>query len=172
VAVIGPPYYALDDDALLAHFAAARGGAPLPFYVYEFQGAERLRRAGPRGRAAARSGAEPRRLKVSDKPFEPSSRTCSRARRRSSAPRSSCRARAGPAGAVSGLASVFPRRGRARASTAPATLARAQARPLSVPGRAKYVLGRGRARCARTCARRCGADRRREAELDAWLESS
>jgi dihydrodipicolinate synthase/N-acetylneuraminate lyase len=37
VAVIGPPYFALDDDALVAHFAAAaRACEPLPFYVYEF----------------------------------------------------------------------------------------------------------------------------------------
>src|SRR5256885_10020835 len=35
-AVIGPPYYALDDEALLAHFStAARAREPLPFYVYE-----------------------------------------------------------------------------------------------------------------------------------------
>jgi dihydrodipicolinate synthase/N-acetylneuraminate lyase len=38
VAVIGPPYFGLDDEALLAHFvAAARACAPLPFYVYEFR---------------------------------------------------------------------------------------------------------------------------------------
>jgi dihydrodipicolinate synthase/N-acetylneuraminate lyase len=38
VAVIGPPYFGLDDDALLAHFvAAAEACAPLPFYVYEFR---------------------------------------------------------------------------------------------------------------------------------------
>jgi dihydrodipicolinate synthase/N-acetylneuraminate lyase len=37
VAVIGPPYFALDEASLLAHFAAAaRACAPLPFYVYEF----------------------------------------------------------------------------------------------------------------------------------------
>lgn len=37
VAVIGPPYFALDDAAILAHFlAAGRACAPLPFYVYEF----------------------------------------------------------------------------------------------------------------------------------------
>jgi dihydrodipicolinate synthase/N-acetylneuraminate lyase len=37
VAVIGPPYFALDDASLLAHFsAAARAAAPLPFYLYEF----------------------------------------------------------------------------------------------------------------------------------------
>ncbi len=38
VAVIAPPYFQLDDGALLAHFtAAARACAPLPFYVYELE---------------------------------------------------------------------------------------------------------------------------------------
>jgi dihydrodipicolinate synthase/N-acetylneuraminate lyase len=38
VAVIAPPYFVLDDEALLAHFvAAARACAPLPFYVYELE---------------------------------------------------------------------------------------------------------------------------------------
>jgi dihydrodipicolinate synthase/N-acetylneuraminate lyase len=38
VAVIAPPYFQLDDDALLAHFvAAARACAPLPFYAYELE---------------------------------------------------------------------------------------------------------------------------------------
>jgi dihydrodipicolinate synthase/N-acetylneuraminate lyase len=37
VAVIGPPYFPLDDAAILAHFTtAARACAPLPFFVYEF----------------------------------------------------------------------------------------------------------------------------------------
>jgi len=37
VAVIAPPYFRLDDAAMLAHFeAAASACAPLPFYVYEF----------------------------------------------------------------------------------------------------------------------------------------
>ncbi len=37
VAVIGPPYFVLDERAQLAHFvAAAAACAPLPFYVYEF----------------------------------------------------------------------------------------------------------------------------------------
>ena len=37
VAVIPPPYFALDVDALTAHFvAAARAAAPLPFYCYAF----------------------------------------------------------------------------------------------------------------------------------------
>jgi N-acetylneuraminate lyase len=38
VAVIAPPYFALDENELLAHFeAAARACAPLPFYLYEFE---------------------------------------------------------------------------------------------------------------------------------------
>ena len=38
VAVIAPPYFQFDDDALLAHFvAAAQACAPLPFYVYELE---------------------------------------------------------------------------------------------------------------------------------------
>ena len=38
VAVIAPPYFALDEEELLAHFdAAARACAPAPFYLYEFE---------------------------------------------------------------------------------------------------------------------------------------
>lgn len=37
VAVIGPPYFPLDEACQLEHFAAAAAAcAPLPFYVYEF----------------------------------------------------------------------------------------------------------------------------------------
>jgi len=37
VAVIAPPYFALDEPSQLEHFAAAAAAcAPLPFYVYEF----------------------------------------------------------------------------------------------------------------------------------------
>ena len=40
VAVIAPPYYRLDDEAMIAHFtAAARAAEPLPFYLYEFAAA-------------------------------------------------------------------------------------------------------------------------------------
>src|SRR5829696_2895087 len=71
VAVIGPPYFPLDDTALLAHFeAAACACAPLPFYLYEFARAsgyavppaviERLRE-----RAPNLAG-----MKVSDSPWE------------------------------------------------------------------------------------------------------
>jgi N-acetylneuraminate lyase len=38
VAVIAPPYYALDETELLAHFDASAGAcAPVPFYLYEFE---------------------------------------------------------------------------------------------------------------------------------------
>jgi dihydrodipicolinate synthase/N-acetylneuraminate lyase len=38
VAVIGPPYFQLDEQALLAHFVeAARAAAPTPFYAYELE---------------------------------------------------------------------------------------------------------------------------------------
>jgi len=38
VAVIAPPYFALDEDELLVHFvAAAAACAPVPFYLYEFE---------------------------------------------------------------------------------------------------------------------------------------
>jgi dihydrodipicolinate synthase/N-acetylneuraminate lyase len=71
VAVIGPPYFALDDRALLAHFsAAAQACEPLPFYVYEF--AARSGYAVPLGvlhelRELASNFVG---LKVSDKPWD------------------------------------------------------------------------------------------------------
>ncbi len=72
VAVIAPPYFALDVVALEAHFlAAAAACAPLPFYVYEFQA--RSGYAVPLAvvEAAARERAPNLRgLKVSDKPWE------------------------------------------------------------------------------------------------------
>src|SRR5262249_56254934 len=71
VAVIAPPYFALDERALERHFeAAAAACAPLPFYVYEFEARagyavplaliERLREGAPNLRG----------LKVSGKPSE------------------------------------------------------------------------------------------------------
>lgn len=71
VAVIGPPYFALDDRSLVEHFAAAaRACAPLPFYLYEF--AARSGYAVPppvidelRARVDNLAG-----LKVSDTPWE------------------------------------------------------------------------------------------------------
>lgn len=71
VAVIPPPYFALDADALTAHFvAAARAAAPLPFYCYAFTArsgyplpVEVVRRIG----ASVDNLAG---LKVSESPFE------------------------------------------------------------------------------------------------------
>ena len=71
VAVIAPPYFALDADELFEHFAAAaRACDPLPFYVYEF--AARVGYAVPleviarlREEAPNLAG-----LKVSDTPWE------------------------------------------------------------------------------------------------------
>jgi dihydrodipicolinate synthase/N-acetylneuraminate lyase len=71
VAVIPPPYFALDAEAIWRHLdAAARACAPLPFYVYEF--APRSGYAVPievveRLRSTASNLAG---LKVSDSPFE------------------------------------------------------------------------------------------------------
>ena len=71
VAVIAPPYFALDADELFEHFAAAAHACdPLPFYVYEF--AARVGYAVPlevierlRDEAPNLAG-----LKVSDTPWE------------------------------------------------------------------------------------------------------
>jgi dihydrodipicolinate synthase/N-acetylneuraminate lyase len=71
VAVIGPPYFRLDDEALFEHFRqAAAACAPTPFYLYEFEARsgypiplgviERLRAEAPNLAG----------LKVSDSPFE------------------------------------------------------------------------------------------------------
>jgi len=71
VAVIGPPYYALDEGAQVSHFAAAADAcAPIPFYVYEFRA-----RAGysvPPGVIARLRERAPNLagLKVSNQPFE------------------------------------------------------------------------------------------------------
>ena len=71
VAVIGPPYYAFDEQALVRHFAAAAEACrPLPFYLYEFRARtgysippsaiERLRELAPNLAG----------LKVSNAPYE------------------------------------------------------------------------------------------------------
>ena len=71
VAVIGPPYFQLDERSLLDHFEAAAGAcAPLPFYVYEFERASGYAVPVPvllelRERVPNLAG-----LKVSDAPFD------------------------------------------------------------------------------------------------------
>ena len=75
IAVIGPPYFPLDEEAQHAHFlAAATACAPAPFYVYEFAAASGYAVAPPvleRLRDAADNFVG---LKVSDTPFERFSR--------------------------------------------------------------------------------------------------
>ena len=71
VAVMAPPYFPLDDAAMLAHLAAAaRAAAPVPFYVYEF--AARSGYPVPVEVLAELRDAAPnfRGLKVSDTPWE------------------------------------------------------------------------------------------------------
>jgi dihydrodipicolinate synthase/N-acetylneuraminate lyase len=68
VAVIGPPYFAYDDEELYRHFAAAaEASGETPFYLYEFKG-----RAGYSIPLAVieRLGERVAGLKVSNKPFD------------------------------------------------------------------------------------------------------
>jgi dihydrodipicolinate synthase/N-acetylneuraminate lyase len=68
VAVIGPPYYAYDEEALYAHFAAAAEAAgKTPFYLYEFKA--RTGYSIPLS-VIERLGDRVAGLKVSNQPFE------------------------------------------------------------------------------------------------------
>jgi dihydrodipicolinate synthase/N-acetylneuraminate lyase len=111
VAVIAPPYFALDEVELLDHFAAAaRACEPTPFYVYEFAArsgyavplsvVERLREAAPNFRG----------LKVSDAPWERFELYLVEGLDIFVGPEGLIPEglRAGAAGAVSALASAFP----------------------------------------------------------------
>jgi dihydrodipicolinate synthase/N-acetylneuraminate lyase len=169
VAVIGPPYYAYDDAALLAHFAAAaRACAPLPFYVYELKArsgyavpvsvVERLREEVPNLAG----------MKVSDKPLEAVQPYLLEgldvfigAEELLPVP--------GAAGAVSGLASVFPERVVALDGIGEL---RAKLDQYPFQAAAKYVLGRRGVAVredVRGPLRRLDDQEKRE--LDEWLES-
>jgi dihydrodipicolinate synthase/N-acetylneuraminate lyase len=68
VAVIGPPYFAYDEEALYRHFAAAAEAAgPLPFYLYEFEARAGYSIPLP---VIERLGNRVAGLKVSNRPFE------------------------------------------------------------------------------------------------------
>ena len=112
VAVIGPPYFRLDDEALYEHFRlAATACAPTPFYLYEFEATsgypiplgvvERLRVAAPNLAG----------LKVSDSPFEKVRPYLIEGLDVFVGAEALLAAglEAGAAGAVSGLAAAFPR---------------------------------------------------------------
>ncbi len=169
VAVIGPPYYALDEDALFAHFAAAaRGCAPLPFYVYEFKARsgyavpvdviERLR-----SEASNLAG-----LKVSDRPLEAVEPYVLEGLDVFVGAEELLPVR-GAAGTVSGLASVFPERVVALDGVGEL---RAALDRYPFQAAAKYVLGRRGVPVredVRAPLRRLSDDERRG--LDEWLES-
>ncbi|HEY6835500.1 MAG TPA: dihydrodipicolinate synthase family protein [Gaiellaceae bacterium] len=169
VAVIGPPYYAYDDAALFEHFAAAaRAAEPLPFYVYELKArsgyavpvsvVERLRETAPNLAG----------MKVSDKPLEAVQPYLIEgldvfvgAEELLPVP--------GAAGAVSGLASVFPER---VVELRGVGELRAMLDRYPFQAAAKYVLGR-RGVPVREDVRgplRRLDDRERQ-ELDEWLGS-
>ena len=111
VAVIGPPYFQLDERALVEHFAAAAEAcAPVPFYVYEFERASGY--AVPlvvlyelRERASNLAG-----LKVSDAPLDHFAPYLVEGLDVFVGPEALIYdgMTAGAAGAVSGLAAAFP----------------------------------------------------------------
>jgi dihydrodipicolinate synthase/N-acetylneuraminate lyase len=111
VAVIAPPYFALDGDELLRHFSeAARACVPLPFYVYEF--AARSVYAVPLDVLARLRDEAPNLvgLKVSDTPWEKFSPYLIEGLDVFVGPEALIPQgfAAGAAGAVSGLAGSFP----------------------------------------------------------------
>jgi dihydrodipicolinate synthase/N-acetylneuraminate lyase len=178
VAVIGPPYYAFDADALVRHFvAAAEACAPVPFYLYEFRArtgysipVEAIARI--REQAPNLAG-----LKVSNQPFadvEPylldgldvfvgaETLVLDGLER-------------GAAGAVSGLAAVFPEQVvalvRERAGDVGETRTVLERFPFQAA--AKHVLGRRGLPVrgdVRAPLRPLRSDE--QAELDQWLASS
>ena len=178
VAVISPPYYALDDESLLAHLAAAAHAcAPVPFYVYEFRARsgyavplpvlERLREAVPNLAG----------LKVSDRPFEAVEPYLLEGLDVFVGAEDLVLAglERGSAGAVSGLASVFPERVvalvRDRAGDVSELRRTLDRYPFQAA--AKFLLGRRGVPVredVRPPLRRLRDEEKRE--LDEWLESS
>jgi dihydrodipicolinate synthase/N-acetylneuraminate lyase len=181
VAVIAPPYFALDERALLQHFeTAARACEPLPFYVYEF--AARSGYAVPLGvlaelrqRVSNLAG-----LKVSDKPWESFAPYLIDGLDVFVGPEALIPQglAGGAAGAVSGLATVFPElvaRAVHERATDATELERLRSGLERFPfhAAAKHTLkrrGLPLQECVRAPLRPLTDTERRE--LDEWLESS
>ncbi len=178
VAVIGPPYYALDERALLAHFSAAAAAcAPLPFYVYEFAARsgypvpldviERLREAAPNLAG----------LKVSDRPWDAFAPYIVEGLDVFVGPEALIAQglEAGAAGVVSGLASVFPEDVVAavqRRDGRDVGALRAGFEPLPFQAAAKHALGRrGVAVRPDVRAPLRGLTEDEQRRLDEWLDS-
>jgi dihydrodipicolinate synthase/N-acetylneuraminate lyase len=173
VAVIAPPYFRLDDEALLEHFAAAAGAcAPLPFYLYELATAsgyaipipvvERLR-----ARAPNLAG-----LKVSDAPWESFAPYLIEGLDVFVGPESLIERglEAGAVGAVSALATAFPERVAKRDGDLGTLRAGIERFPRHAA--LKRVLGRrGVAVGEDVRAPLRGLTDAERKELDAWLES-
>jgi dihydrodipicolinate synthase/N-acetylneuraminate lyase len=111
VAVIGPPYFALDAAAQLAHLeAAAAACAPLPFYAYEFASTAGYPLAVDALLRLRERAENFRGLKVSDTPWEAFSPYLLEGLDVFAGPEALIHRAmaAGAVGAVSGLASAFP----------------------------------------------------------------
>ena len=188
VAVIGPPYFVLDERAQLEHFRrAARACAPLPFYVYEFERASGY--AVPLDASWRSSRSELPNLaglKVSDSPFEPRpalpGRRARRLRRRRVARRPGDGGRRCRRGLGAG------RRRSRSCSSPPCASRRPSGRPSSAscaprssasPGtpRSRPCSAGGDSASARTSERRCAhwsrrSERRCSSAVEPWLGSS
>jgi dihydrodipicolinate synthase/N-acetylneuraminate lyase len=178
VAVISPPYFALDDEALLEHLsAAARAARDVPFYVYEFKARSGYAVPVPvldrlRERAANFAG-----LKVSDWPFDAVEPYLLEGLDVFVGAEELVLAgiERGAVGTVSGLGSVFPERVVAlvRDGDGDVGALRRGLDRFPFQAAAKYVLGRRGVAVredVRAPLRRLRDDEKRE--LDAWLESS
>lgn len=179
VAVMAPPYFPLDDEELIGHFAAAaRACAPAPFYVYEFAARsgypvpvavlEQLREVAPNFRG----------LKVSDTPWERFAPYLIEGLDIFVGPESLLPQglAAGASGAVSALASTFPElvaaavRAPGSADLAPV---RATLERFPFQAAAKFVLARRGVPiepAVRRPLRTLSAAEQKE--LEQWLESS
>ncbi len=179
VAVMAPPYFPLDEGALLAHFAAAaRACAPTPFYVYEF--AARSGYPVPPAVLESLRGAASnfRGLKVSDTPWDRFASYLLEGLDVFVGPESLLPQglAAGAVGAVSALASVFPElvvaavRHPESADLAPV---RAALERFPFQAAAKLVLAQRGVPIGPDVRRplRLLTDQER-GELEAWLESS
>jgi dihydrodipicolinate synthase/N-acetylneuraminate lyase len=182
VAVIGPPYFPYDEEALLEHFlAAANACAPVPFYVYEFQA--RSGYAVPlevidRLRVDAENL---RGLKVSDRDWEIFERYVIDGLDVFVGPETLiARAlAAGAVGAVSGLATAYPEvvveavAARTEEATARANEIRSALERYPFHAAAKRVLARrGVPICEDVRPPLRGLTDEERNELDRWLESS
>jgi dihydrodipicolinate synthase/N-acetylneuraminate lyase len=182
VAVIGPPYYPYDDEALLAHFAAAaRACDPVPFYVYEFQARSGYAVPLPVIEGLSEEAPNLRGLKVSDRSWETFERYLLDGLDVFVGPEALI-ARglaAGAVGAVSGLASAYPEpvveavRTGTDEATARANQLRSELERFPLHSALKRVLahrGVPVQEDVRAPLRRLGDDERET--LDRWLESS